>query len=144
MPKTSLKSIIFSWLGNLLTFICFETYPLIDHIKDRIKIAIIIFLNRRKGLNLKRERENELWVKFLFPIIVHYKTAIEFLSRVKLGVLFSPSFFVTCVFQGYANLRNQLIELFNLPLLYCAFRDVVWNCAFKWFKLLFLLCNWLW
>ena len=39
MPKTSLKSIIFSWLGNLLTMICFETYPLIDHIKDRIKIA---------------------------------------------------------------------------------------------------------
>ena len=73
MPKTSLKSIIFSWLGNLLAMICFETYPLIDHIKDRIKIAIIIFLNRRKGLNLKSERENELWVKFLFPIIVHYK-----------------------------------------------------------------------
>ena len=60
MPKTSLKSIIFSWLGNLLTMICFETYPLIDHIKGRIKIAISIFLNRRKGLNLKRKRENEL------------------------------------------------------------------------------------
>lgn len=57
MPKTSLKSIIFSWLGNLLTLICFETfYPLIDHIKDRINIAIIIFLNCRKGTE-KRERE---------------------------------------------------------------------------------------
>ena len=32
MPKTSLKSIIFSWLENLLTMICFETYPLIDRI----------------------------------------------------------------------------------------------------------------
>ena len=60
MPKTSLKSIIFSWLGNLLTMICFETYPSIDHIKDRIKIAIIIYLNRRKGLNLKREREKRI------------------------------------------------------------------------------------
>ena len=55
MPETSLKSIIFSSrLGNLLTMICFETqYPLIDHIKDRIKIAIIIFLNGGKGLKGK-------------------------------------------------------------------------------------------
>ena len=77
MPKTSLKSIIFSWLGNLFTF-----YPLIDHIKDRIKIAIIIFLNCRKGTE-KGNGKNELWIKFLFRIIVHYKTAIEFLSHVK-------------------------------------------------------------
>ena len=60
MPKISLKSITFSWLGNLLTMICFKTYPLIEHIKDRIKIAIIIILNGRKGLNLKREREK--WI----------------------------------------------------------------------------------
>lgn len=39
MSKTPLKSIIFSWLENLLTMICFETYPLVDHIKDHVKIG---------------------------------------------------------------------------------------------------------
>lgn len=47
----------------------------------------------------------------------------------KIGCSFSPSFFVTCVFQGYANLRNQLIESYLIYHCYTAHFEMSFEIA---------------